>query len=136
MALIVGSFALAGGAEGLAWVAADEQVDGFDSFPAGGFEVAVVGDAGPTGGEDSRGVGVNFGVPDDVADAGPFESEREAINTGTNGADAHALITATFIVVLFGLALLCLQSLHFGERRVSELVYRQDFNHGEGVIAH
>lgn len=79
---VVGSESSAGAAERLAGVAADEQIDGLDSFPHGGLEVAVIGDTGPTGFEDDVGVPIDFGVPDDTADASAFKSEREPFDTG------------------------------------------------------
>lgn len=89
VALVVGAPSLAGVGEGLAGVSANEEVDGLDAFPAGGLEVAVVGDSGPPFGKDAGRVDVDFGVPYDTTNPCPFEPEREPVDTAAQGADSH-----------------------------------------------
>lgn len=80
VALVVGSPALAGEAERLAGVAADEEVDGLDPLPAGGLEVAVIGDAWPPFSKDERCVSIDLRVPRGAPHAGPLEAEGEPVD--------------------------------------------------------
>jgi hypothetical protein len=81
MAGIFDSETSTGLAEWLAWVSADEQVDGLDSLPAGGFDVAVVGHAGPSLSKDARSVTIDLGMPDSVPDTGSLKAEGEPVDS-------------------------------------------------------
>jgi hypothetical protein len=88
VALIFDSFPEAGAAEGLAGVAAADDVDGFDLVPVGGGEVAEVGYAGHAVGDDLFCAGVDVGDPREVAAEHALHGLVEAAVAGAQGADA------------------------------------------------
>jgi len=63
VAVIVGSFALAGCGEWLAGVAAAHDVDGFDGRPVDFGDVVQIGHVGPVCGKDFGCCGVVFALP-------------------------------------------------------------------------
>jgi hypothetical protein len=90
VALIFGSFPEAGVGEGLAGVAAAEDVDGFDGGPVDGGDVAEVGDLRPVVGEDLVGAGVDVGDPcGGAAEHGLYGGVESAV-AGADGADPQA----------------------------------------------
>lgn len=76
--LIVGSLSLAGMGEGLAGIAAREDVDGRHGGPVDSGHVAVVGDAGEVVVEDHRRSLVVLDVPHDLAAKDGSDGQVEA----------------------------------------------------------
>src|SRR5581483_5812682 len=87
--LIVAAFPFACVRERLARVAGRDPVDGFDLRPVRRGEVAVVGDAGESFGEDFRRMGVVLRMPRDGAADDGLQTEFESADTGAERADAH-----------------------------------------------
>jgi hypothetical protein len=88
MARIVVSLTVPGVRERLAGVSAADEVGSFNGAPVDRLDVAEVGDGGPVLGEDTAGVGVDLGLPDDPH-PGPFQAEVEAADPGEQGTDGE-----------------------------------------------
>ncbi|GAA5056324.1 hypothetical protein GCM10023336_28960 [Streptomyces similanensis] len=92
VSLIVSSFQLAGEAERLARVAADQDIDGLHGGPVDGGQVAEVGGVGVVVGEDARRAGVGVGHPRE----GPAEhllyGHVQPAVSGAQGPDAGAVL--------------------------------------------
>jgi hypothetical protein len=82
------SASVPGEGEGLAGVPAADEVGSFNGAPIDLRDIAEVGDVGPVLVQDTAGVAVDLGLPDDPH-SGPLESEVEPADAGEQGADGE-----------------------------------------------
>lgn len=89
VSFIVGAFPISGMREGLAGIAAGEDVHRLHGRPVHGGDVAVVGDVGPVVGKDRRRVLVELDVPRDARAVVGGDGDVEAAVATEQTADSH-----------------------------------------------